>query len=185
MANWCSNYLRLEHPDKEMLDRLCDAFVEGRLFKEFLPLPDCLANAANSIHLSASGAAQRQAKNMKECGYASATDFAVSQWGTKWDIDGGQIDDDGANAVILQFSSAGSPPLPFYQKLTQRGFTVMARYFESGDQYAGIWENDRKLNIRGWNKLTDLPEELNVAFAVYDMFDHDAEQANKPAPAKG
>ena len=49
MPNWCENETYLCHSDPAMLLRAQDAFVEGRLLDEFVPIPDSLKIVAGRM----------------------------------------------------------------------------------------------------------------------------------------
>jgi hypothetical protein len=39
MPNWCGNLLTISHEDPKMIVRAKEAFAEGRLLNEFIPVP--------------------------------------------------------------------------------------------------------------------------------------------------
>lgn len=176
MANWCSNELCLEHADPTMIARISDAFVEGRLFREFVPLPACLVTVENAPELNVQKLAQRAKSNFAACGYRQSSDFACENWGPKWEVDAGATDFFDANSATLTFSTAGAAPIPFYKRLKELGFQVTGLYLEEGDQYAGIWENGHQQHIQGWDNIQELPQEICEAFDVYDREDDEGSE---------
>ena len=145
MPNWCNNTLELQHEDPAMIERARVAFNEGKLCNEFVPVPGPLHIVAGRV-----GDPEEQAKleadtarNKAEFGYDNWYDYCVNEWGTKWDVGG-----DGMTADLLEdgrlamsFDSAWSPPINFYEKMLDLGFSVRAYYYESGMCFAGIWED--------------------------------------------
>jgi len=64
-------------------------------------------------------------------------DWRLEHWGTKWDIYNATCERMDANTLVLNFYTAWSPPMPVYEKLTDMGFEVTARYLDEGWGYIG------------------------------------------------
>jgi hypothetical protein len=113
MPNWCANSTTFKHEDPEEITRLKNAFIESKLFAEFVPPP----------------------ADIGENWYS----WSIENWGTKWDVSG--FDDGVAdvkeNEITLYFDSAWSPPIEFYQKLLDLGWKVDAYYYEPGMGFCG------------------------------------------------
>ena len=108
MPNWCSNSFTVSHEDPAMITKFAEAFKAGNLFETFVPL--------------SSG----------EWDYGTA----IEEWGTKWDINGGDIsvDPDGKSASGF-FDTAWGPATEAYEKMYTLGFDVL--YHEPGMCFAG------------------------------------------------
>ena len=145
MPNWCNNTLELQHEDPAMIERARVAFNDGKLCNEFVPVPGPLNIVAGRVSDPVEQAKLEAdtAKNKAEYGYDNWYDYCVNEWGTKWDVGGdGMIADvleDGR--LAMSFDSAWSPPIAFYEKMLDLGFSVRAYYYESGMCFAGIWED--------------------------------------------
>ena len=111
MPNWCSNNLSLSHDNPEMISRALKAFEEGTFFNEFLPIPE------------------DQEDNWYE--------WCSDNWGTKWDAKHGFVGLESTKELELGFDTAWSPPIAFYKKLEELGFTVSANYKEDGMAFIG------------------------------------------------
>ena len=186
MPNWCNNTVTLEHEDPAMIARAKAAFLDGRLLDEFIPVPKDLHIVAGSV-----GDAVEQAKleaqtelNRNTYGYGNWYDFAVNEWGTKWDVGGGDgTYNDIEGGIILGFESAWSPPITAYEKLLDMGFKIRAMYFEPGMAFAGIWEDgcDDYYEYGGMDSTQiaeELPPELDEAFGISeDVAQWEAENA--------
>jgi hypothetical protein len=174
MPNWCNNTLTLEHEDPAMIARAKAAFADGRFLAEFIPVPESLQIVAGSV-----GDPVEQAKliedtnrNLEVHGYGNWYDFCVNEWGTKWDVGGGDgyINDiDGG--LILSFESAWAPPIQAYEKLFYMGFKIRAMYYEPGMAFAGIFEDgqDEYYEYGGLDSkgiAEELPVELDEAFCI-------------------
>jgi hypothetical protein len=110
MPNWCSNSFEVSHTDPEMVSKFVEAVRAGNLFETFAPL------------------------STKEWDYNAACE----EWGTKWDISGGDgdISEDGKSASGW-FETAWSPAIIAYEKLEELGFELNVIYHEPGMAYAG------------------------------------------------
>ena len=188
MPNWCNNTLELQHEDPAMIERARVAFNDGKLCNEFVPVPESLHVVAGRVSDEAEQAKLEAdtAKNLADHGYGNWYDFCVNEWGTKWDVGGdGQIADvleDGR--LAMSFDSAWSPPIQFYEKMLDLGFSVRAYYYESGMCFAGIWED----GIDDYYDLSDcrnadeaedtLPSVLDEMFCISEcMREYEEENA--------
>lgn len=150
MPNWCSNTLTLSHGDPAEITRAADAFRRGDLFNEFVPLP----------------------KDQEENWY----DWHISNWGTKWDVGGDgydvDISDDG-RVMTVNFDSAWSPPIQWYENMLSLGFGVQAMYYEPGMCFAGKYDEsgDEPYEFSGLtsDEVRDmLPDDLDDQFGIAD-----------------
>ena len=173
MPNWCSNSVVLTHKDPSMIDRARQAFTEGRLLAEFIPIPEELQITAGFL---GNGEEQKkleeaEQRNQAVCGYKNWYDFCVNEWGTKWDIgnDGDLQDVD--NGLMLNFESAWSPPIEAYGKLVDLGFDVEALYYEPGIAFCGEYTTEAgecTYQIEGNSDWVEenIPEHIDEAFAI-------------------
>jgi hypothetical protein len=148
MPNWCNNYLELTHDDPEMITRAQKAFADGRLLDEFVPVPADLHIVAGRVGDDADPAqieleAQEKA-NLEKHGYSTWYDFAVNEWGTKWDVggEGDQATVHGPNHIRMNFDSAWAPPVPAMEKFMDQGFRVKLIYWESGMCFCGLFDEN-------------------------------------------
>lgn len=190
MPNWCGNTLTLTHEDPAMITRAKNAFVEGKLLAEFIPVPNDLqiiagcAGAPGSpeqIDLEA-----KEKANIEKHGYANWYDYCVGEWGTKWDVGEAQgIQSHDPNELIVYFDSAWAPPTTAYGKLVDLGFTVYATYYEPGCGFAGIYEDgyDDCFDLSTMSAdeaKSQLPPELDDAFGISDaMYEFEAENEDE------
>ena len=148
MPNWCNNYLELEHDDPEMITRARNAYANGKLLEEFVPVPSSLHVVAGrvgddtdpkQIELEA-----QEAANIATHGYTNWYDYCVNEWGTKWDVggDGGIAEEDDPNSTKMSFDSAWAPPIAAMEKFQDLGFKVKLIYWESGMCFCGIYDEN-------------------------------------------
>ena len=192
MPNWCNNYLVLEHEDPAMIERAKTAFADGKLLNEFCPVPDDLHIVAGRVgddeDQKQKDLVAQEEVNVAKHGYRNWYDYCVNEWGTKWDVGGdGMIADlleDGR--LAMTFDSAWSPPLEFYGKMCDLGFSVRAYYYESGMCFAGIWEDHDDdfydlSDCRDAQEVEDtLPTVLDEMFCISEyMREYEAENAEE------
>ena len=143
MPNWCSNTLMVTHKDTAMIDRVENAVNAGKLLEEFAPLGEWDYN------------------------------LAVEKWGTKWDINDGDVIDRNENTITVGFMTAWSPPINFYDELLAQGFEVHAEYFEPGVCFVGkyIDGEDEEYSFETADLLEEIPEDLVENWGIRDMME--------------
>ena len=180
MPNWCNNTLELQHTDPTMIARAKQAFAEGRLLDEFVPVPKSLMITAGREGSDGDpkqmALEEAEALNRKEHGYANWYDYCVAEWGTKWDVGGDEaidhtMEDENGTRLSLSFDSAWAPPCAAMAKLVDLGFDVKLFYYEPGMCFAGIWHNGDddfyELNDMTSVEVEDeLPAELDEMFGI-------------------
>jgi hypothetical protein len=167
MPNWCANTLTLEHEDPAMIARAKTAFAKGEFLHEFIPVPAELSEAVANASINE--------EMVAKYGYSSWYDFCVANWGTKWDVGGGDGSlQDIPNGLMLTFDSAWSPPINAYARLIEQGFKVYATYYEPGMAFAGIWEDGMDDYYEYGGMSADeieqqLPTELDEAYCISEQ----------------
>ena len=143
MPNWCSNTLMVSHKDTAMIDRVENAVNADSLFEEFAPLGEWQYDAA------------------------------VEKWGTKWDINSGDVIDRNENSITVSFMTAWSPPINFYDELLAQGFEVHAEYFEPGVCFVGKYIDgvDEEYSFQYTHLLEEIPEDLVENWGIRDMME--------------
>jgi hypothetical protein len=155
MPNWCFNTVTFTHDDPVMINRIESGFKRSDdhgLFSEFLPVPE---------GYSESGAWY---------GWCNAN------WGTKWDVseaDCNYIEDRSENSIRLYFETAWSPPIEFYEKLLELGFSISAYYFEPGMGFVGSWKDGHDECYDGFSHDIDgiVPSHLVDMFNIHDWYE--------------
>lgn len=149
MPNWCSNSMVVRHSDPKQLTRFRTAFEAGSLLNEFVPCPKELTDTVAGSFGDEEKQAEletRQAENLKKFGYPTWYEFCVNEWGTKWDVGGTEhiveSIDDGVPGFRVYFDSAWSPPVAFYDRLSEQGFSISATYYEPGVGFVGEYSTD-------------------------------------------
>lgn len=87
----------------------------------------------------------KQAKEEKEIlkkkfGTDSLNDWCITNWGTKWETDEANIDNEDEYFISYSFMTAWSPPLEGLRKASEDfpALTLMIDYDEPGGGYKGI-----------------------------------------------
>ena len=167
MPNWCQNGVTFTHEDPAMITRIADAYKEDRLFKEFFPCPPELLETEPVGENFNDRVAAREEANRERFGFADWYEWAVNNWGTKWDIssDDGEPTKQDLNSIMLSFSTAWTPPVGFYDKMTELGFDVVAYYLEEGMGFVGKYTNedgDEEYTFDGREDLEDIPDDIRT-----------------------
>ena len=187
MPNWCNNSVEIYHEDPAMIERARNAFNEGALLNEFIPVPADLQIVAGRAGVDGSPEqAELEAKseaNAKAHGYQNWYDYCVNEWGTKWDVGAdGNPAQDIPGGLMLGFDSAWAPPIAAYEKLMDMGFRIRAMYYEGGMAYAGIFDEngDDYYEYGSMNSeeiAAALPVELDEAFCISEQVaEYEAEE---------
>jgi hypothetical protein len=177
MPNWCDNSLTLTHDDPTMIKRAIRSFENSTFLNEFIPCPTELSETISGSYGDNEEQALLMAKqenNVKNYGYANWYDFAIGEWGTKWDVGGGDVNKIDKNNVKFYFQSAWAPPVEAYRKLEDLGFTINAFYYEPGVQFAGQYYdgNDDCYDLSSMDSeqvKEELPEEIDEEFSISEQ----------------
>jgi len=140
MPNWCTNSVVISHDDEKLIDALEQELLKdetAQVFNHLVPRP----------------------VEEEENWYA----WNVNNWGTKWDMTPYDWDRDG-NSITMTFDSAWSPPVALYEKLTDEGWYVSAKYHEPGMSFIGWFEDGfddcYEYDISDKENIDNLPDEL-------------------------
>jgi len=159
MPNWCNNYLKLEGP-QGLVDRAKAAIERDELCNEFFSIPAELKDATSPNTKDPDFLIEKY-------GYADWYSFCVAEWGTKWDISSGTIQEAGPGYIIASFDTAWSPPIALMEKLEGHGFeSVVIDYVEYGMNFVGRWDN-------GFDEVHEIdenvPEDMDELWGITDM----------------
>jgi hypothetical protein len=147
-----------------MIQRVQAAVAQGELLNEFVPVPEALKITAGTL---TDEEVELSRQNIEVYGYANWYDYCVGEWGTKWEVEAEVLMATDTN-VDLAFDSAWGPPVAWYEKMMDLGFTVDAYYYESGMGFCGHWSE-------GFDDYYEVPEssaetEANIPSDINDMF---------------
>lgn len=178
MPNWCGNNLTISHDDPAMIQKFCDAYNSGETMQAFLPCPQELRDTMSGSYGKGTpeqkALEKQQAANVKKHGHPTWYEWNIANWGTKWDFGRGKDDDkiepSDANTVRdLNFQTAWSPPIEFFDHLCRLGYRVRVLYCEPGCGFCGIYENGDDDTIQLDSSLDDVPDEIVDCFGLEEV----------------
>lgn len=83
-------------------------------------------------------------RNEEKFGYPSWYEWAIDNWGCKWDISEMEDDDftitNDGKTVAFSFDTAWAPPTEWYDNI--EGFYIEAYYYEPGVGFCGSWTSE-------------------------------------------
>ena len=164
MPNWCSNTVTFTNDNPSELARLVKAYNEGRLFKEFLPVPRELAETTSPNDKNAEEMIQKY-------GAPDWYSWSVENWGTKWDVECLTEAEvvDGVDSVMVSFDTAWSPPIAFYRAMEEQGFAVDAYYYEPGMAFCGRYADGEDAEFMIPDTAAEAAQE--IPSEIDEMFD--------------
>ena len=147
MPNWCSNDVSITHKNPEMIKKVISGADNGKLFEEMVPIG--------------------------EWDYGTS----IEKWGTKWDVTDAETYSGDENSVNMYFMTAWSPPITFYEALTEMGFEVEATYSEEGMSFAGKYTSEGgdesyelDFSDENWRDEIDDPDVMDIAEGMYESY---------------
>ena len=156
MPNHTDNRVILSHDDTQMIDMIYNIMntEDTPLCQSLIPMDEALLD--------------------NEGWY----DWRIDNWGTKWDIYEAHCDRMYANTLVLAFFTAWSPPFPIFDKLTDMGFEVTARYLDEGWMYIGEYNSDGDhVHFDNVEDVVTEYEELDYEFGISEQIESMKESA--------
>ena len=153
MPNWCNNHITITGPNKiiDKIEKIVkeegdEAFADSSEPKGLLqfmhPMPAELKDT------TADGSKDKAM--IEKTGYSDWYSWAVDNWGTKWEVcefygvDRNHLNDSlDESTISFSFDSAWSPPIGAYEQflVDNENCALVARYYEGGCDFMGIWDN--------------------------------------------
>ena len=140
MPNWTTNYVTLRHFSTKKIKAL-----KEELKKEYPEILNHLRPQPDNIFTGNLGDKERE-----ECikkGIPNWYDWNCENWGTKWDARRVDLINETANTVDIQFDTAWSPPLEWFDYICSEGWRVHARYRDEGFMFVGVHKHGENLII--------------------------------------
>jgi|DEB0MinimDraft_6_1074348.scaffolds.fasta_scaffold153553_2 hypothetical protein len=152
MPNHTDNRVTLYHKDSQQIDMIYNIMntPDTPLCQTLIPMPKELEGTAG----------------FDENGVAGWYKWRLDNWGTKWDVYDAQCDYFDANTLRLYFDTAWSPPMRIYEKLTDMGFEVTARYLDEGWGYIGEYVNGDDWCTNDVESVAEHYPELDEEFGI-------------------
>ena len=140
MPNWCNNSITIKGSTETIKTLWEDAQAAEGLLEAMVPMPKELRDTTKG-----------SGDELQTEVYDGATnwyDWAVSNWGTKWDVslEGLEFTDNGDGTATIEgwFDSAWSPPIDAYNTFCEDmdGVYLEAYYEEGGMCFVGYWDSE-------------------------------------------
>ena len=184
MPNWCNNNITISGPTETIGQLWKDAEAAEGLLEAMVPMPVGLRETTK-------GTGEELQTEVFD-GHTNWYDWAVSRWGTKWDVslEGLEFVDngDGTAEITGYFDSAWAPPIEAYNRFLDdmSNCSIDASYHEPGMDFAGFYvdgDDDYLENLHEEYKLpkdeqSDLFKRIDEEYNLsenYDMWDEDEE----------
>ena len=144
MPNWCNNSIKITGPVVAVKGLWEQAQANWKneqygLLDAMVPMPAALKGTTSP---SPDDGSQPEVD-----GYTNWYDWAVANWGCKWDINNEGIEfedtEDGYATISGWFESAWAPPIEAYNTFLENNelMEIYATYEEGGMDFAGIYDN--------------------------------------------
>jgi len=147
MPNHTDNRVILSHADSQKIDDIYNVMNtdDASLLQHIIPMNEALLDGGDWY------------------------EWRLDNWGTKWDIYETHCTRIDANTLQLNFLTAWSPPIPVYDKLTDMGFDVHARYLDEGWMYVGEYTDEGGWFTEDFDTLADVRPDLDDEFGISEM----------------
>ena len=166
MPNWCNDNDQVTNKDAAKIDaRVKVLESNGDVFNHISPMPEELRQT------TAPNTTESAVLMREKYGYSDWYDWAVNNWGTKWDADVHSWERDGDNDVYISFNTAWAPPIELYDKMTAEGWEVNGTYCEEGMCFVGEYidgiENYYEYGDATSDTIIDyIPEHLDEEYGI-------------------
>lgn len=161
MPNHTDNRVILYHKDSQQIDMIYNIMntEDTPLCQTLIPMDEALLD--NDAHA--------------DDGWYT---WRLQNWGTKWDVYETHCTRIDANTLQLIFYTAWSPPMPVYEKLTDMGFEVTARYLDEGWGYIGEYTEGNDWCTDDVESVAEHYPELDEEFGISErMAEYEEEVA--------
>ena len=146
MPNWCNNSITIQGSTETLKTFWEEANQEGSgLLNAMVPMPKALQGTTSPDPQPEQG--NYKGPQPEIDGFTNWYDWAVNNWGTKWDIELERLEftdnEDGTSSISGSFESAWSPPIEAYNKFLadMDGCSLVADYHEPSMDFLGEYDN--------------------------------------------
>jgi len=184
MPNWCNNSITIKGSTETIKTLWEDAQAAEGLLEAMVPMPKELRDTTKGT-----------GDELQTEVYDGATnwyDWAVSNWGTKWDVslEGLEFTDNGDGTATIEgyFDSAWAPPIDAYNTFCEDmdGVYLEAYYEEGGMCFVGYWDSEGADDHYEYDGATSedvrnmIPEYLVDYYALDErLADYEAEEEDE------
>ena len=164
MPNHTDNRVILSHADSQQIDMIYNIMntEDTPLCQTLIPMDEKL--------LEISGISD-------EYNPQGWYEWRLDNWGTKWDIYETHCTRIDANTLQLNFLTAWSPPIPVFDKLTDMGYEINARYLDEGWMYIGEYVDGDDWSTADIESIGEVRPELDEEFGITEMMQEENQYA--------
>jgi hypothetical protein len=147
MPNHTDNRVILSHADSQKIDDIYNVMNtdDASLLQHIIPMNESLLDGGDWY------------------------DWRLDNWGTKWDIYETHCTRIDANTLSMTFYTAWSPPIPVFDKLTDMGYEINARYLDEGWMYVGEYVDGDDWSTDDIESISEVRPELADEFDISEM----------------
>jgi len=147
MPNHTDNRVILSHADSQKIDDIYNVMNtdDALLLQHIIPMNESLLDGGDWY------------------------DWRLDNWGTKWDIYETHCTRIDANTLSMTFYTAWSPPIPVFDKLTDMGYEINARYLDEGWMYVGEYVDGDDWSTDDIESISEVRPELADEFDISEM----------------
>ena len=163
MPNWCNNSITITGPKDTIADlwKRAKTAQDGDfgLLQAMVPMPEALRGTTSPTPQE--GQANYKGEQPMIDGATNWYDWAVNNWGTKWDVsdEGLEFEDteDGYATISGWFDSAWAPPVQAYNTYLEqnREVSLVSFYEEGGMDFAGHYEDGNDDYMEGISEMCE------------------------------
>jgi len=147
MPNHTDNRVILSHADSQKIDDIYNVMNtdDASLLQHIIPMNEALLDGGDWY------------------------EWRLDNWGTKWDIYETHCNRIDANTLSMTFYTAWSPPIPVFDKLTDMGYEINARYLDEGWMYVGEYVDGDDWSTDDIESISEVRPELADEFDISEM----------------
>ena len=157
MPNWCNNSITIKGPKAKIEALYQEVKGKGKMLDILRPMPQSLRETTSPT--PEKGSANYKGPQPIVDGYDNWYDWAVNNWGTKWDVDTDHLEINhhvaGSDEAEINgwFDSAWAPPLTALDYYIEKNPDVSIRcmYYEVA---VTSWANGRMEQMTAWHPQT-------------------------------
>jgi len=155
MPNHTDNRVILSHADSQKIDDIYNVMNtdDASLLQHIIPMNESLLDGGDWY------------------------EWRLDNWGTKWDIYETHCTRIDANTLSMTFYTAWSPPIPVFDKLTDMGYEINARYLDEGWMYIGEYVDGDDWSTTDIESIGEVRPDLDDEFGISEMMQEEKEYA--------
>jgi len=155
MPNHTDNRVILSHADSQKIDDIYNVMNtdDASLLQHIIPMNEALLDGGDWY------------------------EWRLDNWGTKWDIYETHCTRIDANTLSMTFYTAWSPPIPVFDKLTDMGYEINARYLDEGWMYVGEYVDGFDWSTADVESIGEVRPELDDEFGISEMMQEENQYA--------